>query len=154
MIPEKSYTIIALAEVAAEGFQYDVWLALQAKFPKKYYLIQNAGSSFHIYQYALLLDACPACGRPGGTGAHGAPDPRRAGGGEHVCVDCARWLSRLPDEIHRRKFFSAITEISKRNEKGTIYYCTVCGINPVDAEDGFDTCLDCIKAERYSRRRQ
>jgi hypothetical protein len=29
--------------------------------------------------------------------------------------------------------------------KSKIYYCVVCGKNVVDAENGFDTCLDCEK---------
>ena len=27
------------------------------------------------------------------------------------------------------------------------YYCTICGVNEVDAEDGFDTCEECLSKQ-------
>ncbi len=33
--------------------------------------------------------------------------------------------------------------LSFQQPAGALYYCTVCGANPVDADAGFDTCDDC-----------
>ena|SRR5215472_15376552 len=34
-------------------------------------------------------------------------------------------------------------------DEGKIYYCTICGEEPVDAVNGYDTCPDCLKRPRY-----
>ena len=28
-------------------------------------------------------------------------------------------------------------------EIAEVYLCTICGVNPVDAENGYDTCAEC-----------
>lgn len=38
-------------------------------------------------------------------------------------------------------------KFTTRNPATGAYYCTVCGVNEVDAEAGFDTCVSCLKRE-------
>lgn len=48
-----------------------------------------------VCRCGLPHDGCPSCNKPpedGGTEVNGASDPKRAGGGEHVCHECASML--------------------------------------------------------------
>lgn len=53
---------------------------------------------------------------------------------------------------HRLKIARAMVKALQKElyeERGQVlYYCTVCGENPVDAENGFDTCDQCLR-EHY-----
>jgi hypothetical protein len=56
-------------------------------------------------------------------------------------------LKNLPDGELRAflKELEADVDFIKKTlgSRKKIYYCTVCQNNPVDADNGFDTCQDC-----------
>jgi len=52
---------------------------------------------------------------------------------EWYCIDCEKAVSQT----------SHIITHPTHSRFRRVYYCTICGKHPVNAENGFDTCDDC-----------